>query len=249
MRRTPPGRCAADPGRAGAGARSPMAWARLLLGGDPGPARLFIVPGGRGGSLRWVAGHGRGLAAAWPRYGDRAGRRRCYVIMYVLLAIVGVVFAVRGGRLWALLGGQPDRGTVDRGGSSPGPFHVPGGSRMLAAGLPGRGRAGPPGSASINAVATVPPGRPGRWAARSARGLARHWWPAAPADGPVLPGVRPGRPGRCRGRVPAVPGGSRTAAPSASWPRRRAVPWSGPGRWCTGLCALFAVDSPRRAGS
>src|SRR5712691_3366565 len=27
------------------------------------------------------------------RYADRVGRRRCYVVMYLLLAVVGVVFA------------------------------------------------------------------------------------------------------------------------------------------------------------
>src|SRR6266849_5641437 len=36
------------------------------------------------------------------RYADRAGRRRCYVIMYLLLAVVGVVFAASA-PLWVLL--------------------------------------------------------------------------------------------------------------------------------------------------
>ncbi len=36
------------------------------------------------------------------RYADRAGRRRCYVIMYLLLAVVGLVFAASA-PLWVLL--------------------------------------------------------------------------------------------------------------------------------------------------
>src|SRR5437899_10692205 len=36
------------------------------------------------------------------RYADLAGRRRCYVIMYLLLAVVGVVFAASA-PLWVLL--------------------------------------------------------------------------------------------------------------------------------------------------
>src|SRR6266705_3492206 len=36
------------------------------------------------------------------RYADRAGRRRCYVVMYLLLAVTGVVFAASA-PLWVLL--------------------------------------------------------------------------------------------------------------------------------------------------
>jgi len=36
------------------------------------------------------------------RYADRAGRRRCYVVMYLLLAVVGVVYAASA-PLWVLL--------------------------------------------------------------------------------------------------------------------------------------------------
>ena len=36
------------------------------------------------------------------RYADQAGRRRCYIVMYLLLAVVGVVFAASA-PLWVLL--------------------------------------------------------------------------------------------------------------------------------------------------
>src|SRR6266702_6024433 len=43
------------------------------------------------------------LASLWlARYADRAGRRRCYVAMYLLLGAVGVVFASPA-PLWVLL--------------------------------------------------------------------------------------------------------------------------------------------------
>ncbi len=42
------------------------------------------------------------------RYADRAGRRRCYVIMYLLLAVVGVVFAASA-PLWVLMAASAPR--------------------------------------------------------------------------------------------------------------------------------------------
>src|SRR3954467_2349265 len=68
------------------------------------------------------------------RYGDRAGRRRCYVIMYLLLAVTGVAFAFAV-PLWALLAASLT-GALSTEVVESGPFtslEQP----MLAAGLPG----------------------------------------------------------------------------------------------------------------
>ena len=58
------------------------------------------------------------------RYADRVGRRRWYAGLYVLLGVVGVVFAVRRVDLDPRRGGV-DRGVVDRG-DRVGPVHLTG---------------------------------------------------------------------------------------------------------------------------
>jgi MFS family permease len=168
------------------------------------------------------------------RYGDRAGRRRCYVIMYVLLAIVGVVFAFAV-PLWALLAASLT-GALSTEVVESGPFtslEQP----MLATGLPGGRQVA--GFSLYNAVATVA-GSAGALAA-GVPGLARHWWPAAPADDRYflvfVPVALAGAVVASR-LSPAV----ETAAPSASCPApRRSVERSRPVVYR--LCALFAVDS------
>jgi MFS family permease len=107
------------------------------------------------------------------RYADRAGRRRCYVAMYLLLAVTGVVFAAPV-PLWALLLASLT-GALSTDVVESGPFtslEQP----MLAAGLPGGRQVA--GFGVYNAVATAS-GSAGALAA-GLPGLLRHWWPPAP---------------------------------------------------------------------
>src|SRR5712691_12888701 len=107
------------------------------------------------------------------RYADRAGRRRCYVIMYLLLACVGVVFAFAV-PLWALLAASLT-GALSTDVVESGPFtslEQP----MLATGLPGGRQIA--GFGLYNAVATAS-GSLGALAA-GLPGLLRHWWPSSP---------------------------------------------------------------------
>jgi MFS family permease len=167
------------------------------------------------------------------RYADRVGRRRCYVIMYLLLAVTGVVFAFSV-PLWALLAvgltGALSTEVVESG-----PFtslEQP----MLATGL-ARGRQ-VAGFSLYNAVATVA-GSVGALAA-GVPGLTRDWWSSPPADDwyfllfvPVaLAGALVAS--RLSGAVEAP-------AAAASSPARRPVERSRPVVYR--LCALFAVDS------
>lgn len=116
------------------------------------------------------------LASLWlARYADRVGRRRCYVVMYALLALVGVVFALAS-PLWLLLvvslTGALSTDVVESG-----PFtslEQP----MLATDLAPTERLG--GFGRYNAVATAG-GSLGALAA-GLPALIHHWWRAAPAD-------------------------------------------------------------------
>src|SRR5260370_12651936 len=110
------------------------------------------------------------------RYGDRAERRRCYVVMYLLLAIVGVVFAFPV-PLWLLLLASLT-GALSTDVVESGPFtslEQP----MLATGLAGGRQIA--GFGLYNAVATAA-GSLGALAA-GLPGLLRPWWASPPADG------------------------------------------------------------------
>jgi len=168
------------------------------------------------------------------RYADRAGRRRCYVIMYLLLAVVGVVFAASA-PLWVLLLVSLT-GTLSTEVVESGPFtslEQP----MLATGLAGGGQIA--GFGLYNAVATTA-GSVGALAA-GLPGLLRRWWPLPPADEryfllfvPVaLAGALVAA--RLSPAVEAAP------VPQPAAPRRRSVERSRPVVWR--LCGLFAVDS------
>jgi MFS family permease len=109
------------------------------------------------------------------RYADRAGRRRCYVMMYLLLGVVGVLFAAAV-PLWVLLVASLT-GVLSTDVVESGPFtslEQP----MLAVGLGGGRQVA--GFGLYNAVATVS-GSLGALAA-GLPGLLRRWWPPAPAD-------------------------------------------------------------------
>jgi len=168
------------------------------------------------------------------RYADRAGRRRCYVVMYLLLGVAGVVFAAAV-PLWVLLAASLT-GALSTDVVESGPFtslEQP----MLAVGLAG----GRPvaGFGLYNAVATAA-GSLGALAA-GLPGLLRRWWPSAPADQRYflvfVPVAVAGALVAAR-LSPAVeaPAGLRPGAA-----RRSPVSRSRPVIWR--LCGLFAVDS------
>src|SRR5438874_2357312 len=110
------------------------------------------------------------------RYADHVGRRRCYVLLYVLLACVGVAFAVSSAAwlliLFALTGALSTE-VVESG-----PFTSLEQS-MLATELSGDARLR--GFGTYNAVASAA----GSLGALAAGGLSLldDWWPDAPADG------------------------------------------------------------------
>ncbi len=169
------------------------------------------------------------------RYADRAGRRRCYVIMYLLLAVVGVVFAASA-PLWVLvlvsLTGALSTEVVESG-----PFtslEQP----MLATGLAGGRQIA--GFGLYNAVATAA-GSLGALAA-GLPGLVRHWWPSPPADERYFLLFVPVA---LAGAVVAARLSPAVEAPPAPQPaeqrRRRSVDRSRPVVYR--LCGLFAVDS------
>lgn len=116
------------------------------------------------------------IASLWlARYADRVGRRRCYVTMYVLLAVVGVVFASPA-PLWLIivvsLSGALSTDVVESG-----PFtslEQP----MLAADLRDSEQLG--GFGRYNAVATAG-GSLGALAS-GLPALIHHWWRAAPSE-------------------------------------------------------------------
>ena len=167
------------------------------------------------------------------RYGDRAGRRRCYVIMYLLLAVTGVVFAFAV-PLWALLAASLT-GALSTEVVESGPFtslEQP----MLATGLaPGRQVAG---FSLYNAVATVA-GSAGALAA-GVPGLLRGAWSSPPPDDRYFLVFVPVA---LAGAVIASRLSPAVEAPAASpsSPPRRPVDRSRPVVYR--LCALFAVDS------
>jgi MFS family permease len=110
------------------------------------------------------------------RYADRVGRRRCYVLLYVLLACVGLAFAVSS-TAWLLilfaLTGALSTEVVESG-----PFTSLEQS-MLATELSGDARLR--GFGTYNAVASAA-GSLGALAA-GALSLLHDWWPDAPANG------------------------------------------------------------------
>ncbi len=167
------------------------------------------------------------------RYGDRIGRRRCYVIMYLLLAITGVVFAFPvplSVLLAASLTGALSTEVVESG-----PFtslEQP----MLATGLPARRQVA--GFSLYNAVATVA-GSAGALAA-GLPGLLRGAWSSPPPDDRYflvfVPAALAGALIASR-LSPAV----EAPTPSSQSPHRRSVERSRSAVYR--LCALFAVDS------
>src|SRR5258708_29829317 len=166
-------RRAADPGRAGAaGVR--LRPGRGAAGGHAAAAGLLGWPG-RPGADRGGGGHGGGVGAAGPVRRPGAGRRRCYVGMYLLLGVAGGVFAAAVPP-WVLLAASLT-GALSTDVVESGPFtslEQP----MLAVGLAG-GRPGA-GVGLYNAVATAA-GSLGALAA-GLPGLLRRWLPSAPAD-------------------------------------------------------------------
>jgi MFS family permease len=168
------------------------------------------------------------------RFADRAGRRRCYVIMYMLLALVGVVFAFAV-PLWVLLAASLT-GALSTDVVESGPFtslEQP----MLATGLPaGRQVAG---FGVYNAVATAA-GSAGALAA-GLPGLLRGAWSSPPPDDRYFLVFVPVA---LAGALVAARLSASVEAPQAQRqgaPRRRAVERSRPVVYR--LCALFAVDS------
>jgi MFS family permease len=173
-------------------------------------------------------------SVAVGRYGDRVGRRRCYATLYVLLAGVGVAFAVSHA-VWLLIGfaltGALSTEVVESG-----PFTSLEQS-MLATELSGEARVR--GYGVYNAVAAAA----GSLGALAAAGLSllRDAWPGAPANGwfflvfvPVaLAGALVGR--SLTDHVEAPPGtGRHPRPPQRLGPSRPVV---------VRLSALFALDS------
>jgi len=169
------------------------------------------------------------------RYADQAGRRRCYVIMYLLLAMVGVVFAASA-PLWILLlvslTGALSTEVVESG-----PFtslEQP----MLATGLAGGRQIA--GFGVYNAVATAA-GSAGALAA-GLPALVRHWWTSPPGDERYFLLFVPVA---LAGALVAARLSPAVEAPPAPHPagqrRRRSIERSRPVVYR--LCGLFALDS------
>jgi MFS family permease len=168
------------------------------------------------------------------RYADRAGRRRCYVVMYLLLAVVGVVFAASA-PLWVLLLASLT-GALSTEVVESGPFtslEQP----MLATGLAHSRQIA--GFGLYNAVATTA-GSAGALAA-GLPGLVRHWWPSPPADDRYFLLFVPVALAGALVAARLSPAVEATAAPTPATRRRRSVDRSRPVIYR--LCGLFAVDS------
>ncbi len=168
------------------------------------------------------------------RYADRAGRRKCYVIMYLLLAVVGVVFATSA-PLWVLLAASLT-GAMSTEVVESGPFtslEQP----MLATGLAGGRQIA--GFGRYNAVATTA-GSAGALAA-VLPGLVRHWWPSPPADDRYFLLFVPVALAGALVAARLTPAVEAPPSPQPAQPRRRAVERSRPVVYR--LCGLFAVDS------
>jgi len=181
------------------------------------------------------------LASVWlSRYADRAGRRRCYVAMYLLLAVVGIVFAASA-PIWVLLlvslTGAMSTEVVESG-----PFTSLEQPMLATVQPPGRQVAG---FGRYNAVATVC-GSAGALAA-AVPGLLHGWWRGAPGTSSYflvfLPVALAGAVVAAR-LSPAVEAPSPADHPPAARPgtrRPRPVERSRP--VVRRLCYLFAVDS------
>ena len=168
------------------------------------------------------------------RYADRAGRRKCYVIMYLLLAVVGVVFATSA-PLWVLLAASLT-GAMSTEVVESGPFtslEQP----MLATGLAGGRQIA--GFGLYNAVATTA-GSAGALAA-GLPWLVRHWWPSPPADDRYFLLFVPVALAGALVAARLSPAVEAPPSPQPGQPRRRSVGRSRPVVYR--LCGLFAVDS------
>jgi MFS family permease len=168
------------------------------------------------------------------RYADRAGRRRCYVVMYLLLGVVGVIFAFPA-PLWLLLLASLT-GALSTDVVESGPFtslEQP----MLAVGLAGGRKVA--GFGLYNAVATAA-GSLGALAAGLPR-LLQRWWPSAPGDQRYflvfVPVALAGALVAAR-LSPAV-----EAPPAADPAMRRHSPVGRSRPVIYRLCGLFALDS------
>jgi MFS family permease len=168
------------------------------------------------------------------RYADRAGRRRCYVVMYLLLGVTGVLFAAAA-PLWVLLAASLT-GALSTDVVESGPFtslEQP----MLAVGLAGGRQVA--GFGLYNAVATVS-GSLGALAA-GLPGLLHSWWPSAPAGQRYFLVFVPVALAGALLAARLSPAVEAPASPRPAAPRRRPVDRSRPVIWR--LCGLFAVDS------
>jgi MFS family permease len=168
------------------------------------------------------------------RYADRAGRRRCYAVMYLLLAAVGVVFAFTV-PLWLLLAAGLT-GALSADVVESGPFtslEQP----MLATGL-ARGRQ-IAGFGLYNAVATAA-GSVGALAA-GLPGLLRGLWSSPPPDDRYFLVFVPVALAGALVAARLSPAVEAPQAPRPAGRQRRAVDRSRPVVYR--LCALFAVDS------
>ena len=174
------------------------------------------------------------VASLWlARYADRVGRRRSYVAMYVLLALVGVVYAVSS-PLWLLLlvslTGALSTDVVESG-----PFtslEQP----MLATELPRSEQLG--GFGRYNAIATAG-GSLGALAA-GLPGLLRHWWSHGPSDSRYFLVFVPVA---LAGALVAAKLTVSVEAPSAPTARVRGTRLTRSRPTVFRLSALFAVDS------
>jgi MFS family permease len=172
-------------------------------------------------------------ASAWlARYADSVGRRRCYVVMYLLLALTGVLFALPV-PLWVLLVASLT-GALSTDVVESGPFtslEQP----MLAADLADRQIAG---FGLYNAVATAS-GSLGALAA-ALPGVLHHWWPWLPVERYFLVFVPVALAGaivaaRLSPAVEAPPEARRRGTRRSPVDKSRSVIYR--------LCGLFAVDS------
>lgn len=174
-------------------------------------------------------------ASLWlARYADRVGRRRCYVAMYLLLALVGVVFAASV-PLWVLLLASLT-GALSTEVVESGPFtslEQP----MLAADLAGSRRI--VGFGRYNAVATVA-GSLGALAA-GLPSLISHWWQFSPAGQRYFLVFVPVAVAGALVAARLSPAVEAPALSRAAGPRRSSVGRSR--RVIYRLCALFALDS------
>lgn len=180
------------------------------------------------------------VTSLWlARHADLAGRRRCYVVMYLLLGIVGVLFAASV-PLWVMLLASLT-GALSTEVVESGPFTTLE-QPMLASDLAGGRQIA--GFGLYNAVATVS-GSLGALAA-GLPGLVQHWWPSSPPGQRYflvfVPVALAGALVAAR-LSPAVeaPAVQQPAVPQPAVPRHGPVGRSRPVIYR--LCGLFALDS------